>query len=91
MVHVPPEFVRRAHPYTGSSEPWQMAEALADDEPVSAHGRHRFGGRRFFHYLCTGFRDLRRTVEEDERDHRQNRFLAFAVTLGALWFAFWLF
>ena len=62
-----------AHAYTRSTCPWIM------EEHKSVYGR-------LIDYLSGGgMRSLGRTVEQEEVDRRQNRFLAVAGVLGAAW------
>lgn len=74
-----------AHAYTRSKVPWSL-ETYRD-----AHGETSDGvrfGWRLFHYIAGGgMRTFGRTVQQEERDRRQSRFLA-ALALAALaWLA----
>lgn len=78
-----PTLVSAAHSYTRSSEPWQM------DPNTETRGRTSSGkayGWRLFHYLSGGgMRVFGRTLEQDVRERRQNRFLVLAGVSVVVW------
>jgi hypothetical protein len=85
MSRIHTSIVRDAHAYTRSKEPWRL-DAYRD-----AHGETSKGARfgwKLFHYLSGGgMSTFGRTVQQEERNTRQNRFLAVAAVLAALWLA----
>ena len=79
--------VRPAHGYTRSSTPWLL------DANLAAKGETTTGlkfGWKLFHYISGGcMRVFGRTVEQEEADARQNRFLWAMGAVFALWLAFY--
>lgn len=78
-----PTLVTAEHPYTSSSEPWLL------DEYTSASGRTSTGktyGWKLFHYISGGgMRTFGRTISQEVRNRRQNRFLVLAALLAVAW------
>ena len=74
-----------ANAYARSKEPWLL------DEYREASGETTDGkkfGWRLFHYISGGgMRTFGRTVQQEEKDARQTRFLVFAGVLGVVWAA----
>lgn len=67
-----------AHAYTRSKTPWIL------EEHPSCYGK-------LIHYLSGGgMRAFGRTVRQEERAARQNRFFAVFLALAALWLVFWM-
>lgn len=85
MSGIHTSIVQDAHDYTRSKEPWRL-DAYRD-----AHGETTKGvrfGWKLFHYLSGGGMSIfGRTVEQEELNTRQNRFLATAAVLAAIWLA----
>lgn len=83
------EFVTDAHAYTRSRTPWLL------DENRAAHGETTTGlrfGWRLFHYIAGGgMRSFGRSVRQEERAARQNRFLVWSGLLFAAWLALLIF
>lgn len=78
------DLLREKHAYTRSSVPWRLDDCRDARADVPAPGRKV--GFRLFRYLSGGgMRSLGRTVEQEEVDRRQNRFLAVAGALGVAW------
>ena len=79
------QMVRCAHSYTKSEEPWRM-ERYTAARGVTSSGK--IFGWRLFHYLSGGgMRSMGRTLGQDIRERRQNRFLFFAAALFLAWLA----
>lgn len=75
MSGIHTEVVSSAHAYTRSDTPWIL------ERYQSAYGK-------LIHYLSGGgMSTFGRTVQQEERNTRQNRFLAVAAVLAALWLA----
>ena len=74
-----------AHAYTRSKVPWRL------DTYRDAYGETSKGARfgwKLFHYISGGgMRTFGRTVQQEELNARQNRFLVVAGLLAALWLA----
>lgn len=89
MKKILPTLVTDAHAYTRSKVPWRL------DENRSAHGETSTGRRfgwRLFHYLSGGgMSTFGRTVQQEERSARQNRFLIFAATVFVIGLLLWIF
>lgn len=83
MSRIHTSIVGDAHDYTRSKVPWRL------DAYQDAHGETSKGARfgwRLFHYLSGGgMRTFGRTVQQEEQSARQNRFLAVAAAVAALW------
>ncbi len=83
MSGIHTSIVGAAHSYTRSKVPWKL------DEYQEAHGETSKGtkfGWKLFHYISGGgMRTFGRTVQQEELVARQNRFLAIAGTVAALW------
>lgn len=84
-----PTLVTAEHSYTRSDEPWRL------DEYTAAHGETSSGkeyGWKLFHYISGGgMRTFGRTIRQEIRSRRQNRFLV-AVAVGfVIWFCFLVF
>ena len=77
--------VRDAHPYTRSKLPWKL------ESDRNVHGENSKGvrfGWKLFHYISGGgMRTFGRTVQQEELNARQNRFLVVAGAAAALWLA----
>ncbi|MBP5285246.1 MAG: hypothetical protein ILO34_03965 [Kiritimatiellae bacterium] len=88
MNRVVTSMVEDAHGYTRAKIPWQI------DEYRAASGQTTKGrkfGWKLFHYLAGGgMRAFGRTVAQEERERRQNRFFALAAVLAAAWLALWI-
>lgn len=84
MSGIHTSLARSAYSYTHSPEPWRL-EDESDEVSEETRRRPRFGWR-FFHYLSGGgMRSLGRSVVQDERDRRQNRFLLVMGGLALCW------
>ena len=87
MSAIHTSIVSPAHDYTRSKVPWRL------DEYQLAHGETTKGKRfgwKLFHYLSGGgMSTFGRTVEQEERAARQNRFLVIASVIAVLWFFFY--
>ena len=74
-----------AHAYTRSKVPWSL------DTYRDAHGETSKGERfgwRLFHYIAGGgMRTFGRTVQQEELDRRQNRFLVLVIGVVVAWLA----
>lgn len=83
MKRIPASMVTDADASKRLETPW----TVASDPPSAgetATGR-KFGGR-LIRYLCGGgLKTFGRTVEQEERDLRQTRFLAVFAVLVVLW------
>lgn len=83
MSRIRTSIVTDAHAYTHSKTPWLLD---AHTEVVGKTATGRKFGWKLIHYLSGGgLRTFGRTVEQEERAHRQTRFLVFAGCLAALW------
>ena len=75
------------HAYTRSPEPWRID---AGEEVYASISRKSRRGWKLFHYISGGgMRVFGRTVEQEEADARQNRFLWAMGAVFALWLAFY--
>lgn len=83
MKRLPTSIVTDAHAYTRSETPWLM-EDPAELSGETATGR-KFGGKLIRYLSGGGLRTFGRTVEQEERDLRQTRFLVGAGVLAAVW------
>lgn len=78
-----PTLVTAAHSYTRSSEPWLMEQNTETGGSTSSGRKY---GWRLFHYLSGGgMRIFGRTLEQDVRERRQNRFLVAAGIAAVVW------
>ena len=73
MGRVSTEIVEDAHAYTRSDVPWSISTAKT---PRSRLINYISGG---------GMRTFGRTVQQEERSARQNRFLVVAGVLAVVW------
>lgn len=72
-----------AHSYTRSSEPWSFGRAPSGDV---INSRGKVICWKLFQYISGGgLKSFGRTVEQDERDRRQARFLVAAGVLAFIW------
>ena len=84
-----PTLVTRNHAYTSSDEPWNMEEYTAASG-VTSSGKHY--GWKLFHYISGGgMRTFGRTLKQEIRERRQNRFLVIAASLFIAWLALLIF
>lgn len=87
MSGIRPSFVGDAHAYTRSKVPWRL------DEYQRAEGATKAGARfgwRLFHYISGGgMRTFGRTVQQEERKARQERFLIAAACVAVVWLVFY--
>ena len=78
--------VRDAHPYTRSKLPWKL------ESDRNVHGENSKGVRfvwKLFHYISGGgMKAFGRTIQQEERNARQNRFLTVASVMTVLWILF---
>ena len=83
MKNIHTSIVVNAHGYTRSKVPWQL------DAYQDAHGETTKGvrfGWKLFHYLAGGgMRTFGRTVQQEELNASQNRFLVVVGVVAALW------
>jgi hypothetical protein len=87
MSDIHTSLVGTLHSYTRSKVPWRLDE-YRDAQCVTTKGK-RFGWK-LFHYISSGgMRMFGRTVEQEEADARQNRFLAAMGVLFVFWLAFY--
>lgn len=78
-----PTLVTAEHSYTRSSEPWNL-EAYTGATGRTSSGRTY--GWKLFHYISGGgMRAFGRTIRQEARTRRQNRFLAIAAVLAVVW------
>ena len=86
MGRIVTSLVRDSHAYTRSKVPWRL------DQNRSAYGETSKGTRfgwKLFHYISGGgMMAFGRTVRQEERDVRQNRFFAVFALLAVLWLLF---
>jgi hypothetical protein len=87
MRPIRPTFVRDAHAYTRSKVPWRLEE-YQSAYGVTTKGK-RFGWKLFHYISGGGMRTFGRTVQQEERSARQNRFLAIVAVVAALWTLVW--
>ena len=79
------QLVRSAHSYTRSEEPWRLEEYRGAGGATASGTVY---GWKLFHYLSGGgMRAFGRTLRQDIRIRRQNRFLVIAALFAALWLA----
>ena len=87
MRRIHTSMVGPAHGYTSSPTPWRL------DVNLDAKGETTTGkkfGWKLFHYISGGgMRMFGRTVEQEEADASQNRFLAAMGVLFVFWLAFY--
>ena len=85
MSAIHTSIVKDAHASTRSKVPWRL------DTYRDAHGETSKGARfgwKLFHYISGGgMRTFGRTVQQEELNARQNRFLVAAGVAAALWLA----
>ncbi len=85
MSGIHTSMVGDAHAYTRSKVPWSL------DTYRDAHGETSKGERfgwRLFHYIAGGgMRTFGRTVQQEELDRRQNRFLVLVIGVVVAWLA----
>ncbi len=85
MSSIHTTIVGDAHAYTRSKVPWRI-DAYRDARGETSKGA--IFGWKLFHYISGGgMRTFGRTVQQEERSARQNRFLAVAGVAAALWLA----
>lgn len=78
--------VRDAHPYTRSKLPWKL-ESDRNVGGVNAKGI-RFGWKLFHYISGGGMKAFGRTIQQEERRAKQNRFLVVASVMTMLWILF---
>ncbi|MCQ2367748.1 MAG: hypothetical protein MJ109_01895 [Kiritimatiellae bacterium] len=77
MSSIHTSVLRESHPYTRRKVPWKL---------------DAFPGMRLFHYIAGGgSRQFGRSVDQDEREYRQGRFLIKVAIFSILWLWFYLF
>ncbi len=83
MSGIRTSLVEDAHAYTRSRVPWRL------DVNEAAQGRTTKGkvfGWKLFHYISGGgMKTFGRSVRQEERNVRRNRFLAVSAAIGVAW------
>lgn len=86
MRRITTSLVRDAHAYTRSKVPWRIEQ---NESAFGETSRGQRFGWKLFHYISGGgMKAFGRTVQQEERDVKQNRFLVFAALLGVVWLVF---
>ena len=88
MARIYPELVRPAHEYTRSKLPWRL-DVTGPRKESRAAARY---GWKLFHYLSGGgMKCFGKTIEQEEAEARQSRFLAVMGAAAAVWSLFYFF
>jgi len=82
-MRIPPSLVTAEHSYTRSDEPWNL-EAYTEASGRTSTG-HTYGWKLFHYISGGGMRTFGRTLRQDVRSRRQNRFLTVSAVLGLVW------
>ncbi|MBP5791069.1 MAG: hypothetical protein J6W80_02280 [Kiritimatiellae bacterium] len=78
MVRIPTSLVRAEHPYTRSKARWRLESAA------------RTARERLYRYISGGgMSAFGRTITQQEREERQDRFLVVSAILGIAWLLLW--
>lgn len=81
------QLIEPAHGYTQSSQPWRLDENRA---AFGATSKGKKYGWRLFHYLSGGgMRAFGRTIQQEERNSRQSRFLWGCLIVAIGWLLLW--
>ena len=83
MSSIHTSIVGDAHAYTRSKVPWRL-DAYRDASGETSGGV-RFGWKLYHYISGGGMRTFGRTVQQEELNAKQNRFLLAAAAAAALW------